>query len=94
MVGLRGGFDDFQYIRRIEPNRAGQDNEFDDIDPALATFNTGNERLVMLELVGQFLLTEARLVPRVHQRPAKCFLSFASDRSRHASHTFRDVASG
>jgi len=72
---------------------AGEDDQFDDVDPALATFNTGHEGLMALKPDGQVLLTEARLDAGVDQCLAECHLSSASDCLCHASHTFCDVAS-
>jgi len=94
VVGLRGGFDDRQNLEGIKANGARQNDQFDDVDPALAAFNARHEGLMALELDRQVLLTEARLDTSVDQRLAECHLPFASDCSRHASHTFCDVASG
>lgn len=94
MVGLRGGFDDRQKFERVKADGARQNDQFDDVDPALAAFKAGNEGLMALELDRQVLLTEARLDAGVDQCLAECHLSRASDCLCHASHTFCDVASG
>lgn len=94
VVGLRGGFDDRQNFERVEPNGPRQNDEFDDVNPALAAFNARHEGLMALELDRQVFLTEARLEARVNQRLAECHMSRASDCLCHASHTFCDVASG
>jgi len=94
VVGLRGGFDDRQNLERVKANRARKNDQFNNVDPALAAFNARHEGLMALEPEAQVLLTEARLDASVNQRLAQSLLSFASDRFRHASHTFRDVASG
>ena len=94
VVGLRGGFDDRQYLEGIKSHCSRQLNEFDDVDPALSAFDTSNERLVMPEFDRQFFLAESRFIPGVDQRLAQSLLTFASDCFRHASHTFCDVASG
>jgi hypothetical protein len=49
VVGLRGGFNNCQYLRRIDPNGPRENNEFDHIDPALPAFKPCNKRLVTLE---------------------------------------------
>ena len=94
MVGLRGGFDDRQNLERVKADGAGEDDQFDDVDPALAAFNARHEGLMALELDRQVFLTESRLDAGVDQCLAECHLSCASDCSRHAPHTFCDVASG
>jgi hypothetical protein len=94
VVGFRGGFDDRQNLEGIKANGARQNDQFDNVDPALTAFNAGNKRLVAFELVSQFSLTKACLNPGVDQRLAECHLSRASDCVCHASHTFCDVASG
>jgi hypothetical protein len=94
MVGLRGSFDDRQNLEWVKANGAGEDNQFDDVDPALATFNARHEGLMALEPDRQLLLPETRLDAGLDESLAKCHLSRASDCSRHASHTFCDVASG
>jgi len=94
VVGLRGGFNDRQNLERVKPDGTGEDDQFDDVDPALATFNAGHEGLMALEPDGQVLLTEARLDAGVDQCLTECHLSRASDCLCHASHTFCDVASG
>ena len=94
VVGLRGGFNDRKNFERVKADGAGQNDQFDDVDPALAAFKTGNKGLVASEPVRQLLLTEARLDAGVDQCLAECHLSRASDCLCHASHTFCDVASG
>ena len=94
VVGFRRGFDNRQYFIFLETDDPGQNREFHDVDASLAAFKTRNERLVPFEFGGQFLLAETRSDPCVDQRPAQSLLSFAPDCSRHASHTFCDVASG
>ena len=94
MVGLRGGFNDRQNLERVKADGARQDDQLDNVDPALTAFKTGNKGLVASEPIRQVFLTKARFDTRVDQRPAECHLSLASDCFRHASHTFCDVASG
>ena len=94
MVGLRGGFDDRQNLEGVKADGAGEDDQFDDVNPALAAFNARHEGLMALEPGRQVFLTEARLDASFDQRLAKRHLSRASDCLCHASHTFCDVASG
>lgn len=94
VVGLRGSFNDRQNLERIKADGAGKDDQFDDIDPALATFDAGHQRLMTVEPIGQFVLPQSRVGSSVDQRLAQGLLPFASDCFRHASHTFCDVASG
>ncbi len=94
VVGLRGGFNDRQNLEGVKADGAGENDQFDDVDPALAAFNSRHEGLMALELDRQILLTEARLDAGVDQCLAECHLSRASDCLCHASHTFCDVASG
>jgi len=70
VVGLRGGFDDRQNLEGVKADGAGEDDQFDNVDPALAAFEARNERLMAFEPVRQFILTEARLDPGVDQGPA------------------------
>jgi hypothetical protein len=94
VVGLRGGFNDRQKLERIKADGTRQNDQFDNVDPALTAFKAGNEGLVASELGRQFILAKACLDPSVDQRLAECHLPFASDCFCHASHTFCDVASG
>ena len=94
VVGLRGGFNDRKNFERVKADGARKDDQLDDVDPALATFNARHKGLMALELDRQVLLTEARLDAGVDQCLAECHLSRASDCLCHASHTFCDVASG
>ena len=94
VVGLRGGFNDRQNLERVKADGARQNDQLDNVDPALTAFKAGNEGLVASELGRQVLLTEARLDAGVDQCLAECHLSSASDCLCHASHTFCDVASG
>ena len=94
MVGLRGCFNDRQNIEGVKADGPGEDDQLDDVDPALTAFNARHEGLMALELDRQVLLTEARLDAGVDQCLAECHLSSASDCFCHASHTFCDVASG
>jgi len=94
VVGLRGGFDDRQNLGGVKADGAGEDDQFDDVDPALAAFNARHEGLMALEPVRQIVLAQACAFTRIDQRLAECHLSLASDCFRHASHTFCDVASG
>ena len=43
VVGLRGGFNDRQNLERVKANGARQNHQFDNVDPALAALNAGNE---------------------------------------------------
>ena len=94
VVGFRGSFDDRQNLERVKTNGAGQDDQFDDVNPALAAFNARHEGLMALEPDRQVLLTEARLDTGFDQGLTECHLSCASKCLCHASHTFCDVASG
>ena len=94
MVGLSGAFNDRQNLEWIKTNGAGEDDQLDNVDPALATFNARHEGLVAPELCRQLFLTETRLDAGLDESLAKCHLSRASDCSRHAPHTSCDVASG
>ena len=94
VVGLRGGFNDRQNFERVKADGARQDDQLDNVDPALTAFKAGNKGLVASELGRQFSLAKACLDPGVDQRLAECHLSRASDCLCHASHTFCDVASG
>ena len=94
MVGLRGGFNDPENLIGVKADGAGEDNQLDDVDPALAALKAGNKGLVASESVCQVFLTKTCFDTGVDQRLAQSLLSFASDCFRHASHTFCDVASG
>lgn len=94
MVGLRGAFNDRQNLEWVKANGAGEDDQFDDVDPALAAFNARHEGLMALELCRQLFLTETCLDAGLDKSLAEGNLSRASDCSRHAPHTFCDVASG
>lgn len=94
MVGLRGAFNDRQNLEWVKANSTGEDDQFDDVDPALAAFNARHEGLMALELCRQLFLTETRLDAGLDKSLAEGNLSRASDCSRHAPHTFCDVASG
>jgi hypothetical protein len=94
VVGLRGGFNDRQNFERVKADGAGQNDQLNNVDPALTAFKTGNKGLVASEPIRQVFLAEARFDARVDQRLAECHLSLASDCLCHASHTFCDVASG
>ena len=94
MIRFCGGFNHCQNLKWVKTNSACQNNQLNNVNPALPTFNTCHEGLVMSEFDRQFFLAEARLNPGVDQRLAQSLLPFASDCFRHASHTFCDVASG
>ena len=94
MVGLRGCLNERQHLGGIKAHGAGEDDQFDDVNPALAALNARHEGLMAIESNCQVLLTEARLDASVDQCLAECHLSRASDCLCHASHTFCDVASG
>ena len=94
VVGLRGGFNDRQNLERVKADGARQDDQLDNVDPALTAFKTGNKGLVASEPIRQVFLTKARFDTGVDQRLTECHLSLASDCLCHASHTFCDVASG
>ena len=94
VVGLRGGFNDRQNLERVKADGARQNDQLDNVDPALTAFKAGNEGLVASELSRQFSLSKACLDSGVDQRLAECHLSRASDCLCHASHTFCNVASG
>lgn len=94
MVGLRGGLNERQNFERIKADGAGEDDQFDDVDPALAAFNARHEGLMALELCRQLFLAETRLDAGIDKSLAEGNLPRASNCSRHAPHTFCDVASG
>ena len=94
VVGLRGGFNDRQNLNRVKADGARQNDQLDNVDPALTALKTGNKGLVASEPVRQVFLTETRLDAGFDQRLAECHLPLASDCLCHASHTFCDVASG
>jgi hypothetical protein len=94
MVGLRGCLNERQHLGGIKAHSAGEDDQFDDVDPALAALNARHEGLMAHELCRQLFLTETRLDAGLDESVAKCHLSLASDRFRHAPHTSCDVASG
>lgn len=94
MVGLRGGFDDRQNLERVKADGTRQNDQLDNVDPALAALKAGNKGLVASESVCQVFLTKTCFDTGVDQRLTKCHLSLASDCFRHASHTSGDVASG
>jgi len=94
VVGLRGGFNDRQNLERVKSDGARQNDQLDNVDPALTAFKAGDEGLVASEPVRQVFLAKARIDASVDQRLAECHLSLASDCLCHASHTFCDVASG
>ena len=94
MVGLRGGFDDRQNLERVKADGTRQNDQLDNVDPALAALKAGNKGLVASESVCQVFLTKTCFDTGVDQRLTECHLSFASDCFCHASHTFCDVASG
>jgi hypothetical protein len=94
VVGLRGGFDDRQYLEGVKSDGTRQLDKLNDVNSALSAFDTGHERLVMPEFDCQFFLAESCFIPGVDQRLAQSLLTFASDCFRHASHTFCDVSSG
>ena len=94
MVGLRGGFNNRQNLEGVKADGAGEHDQLDDVDAALAAFDARHEGLMALEPDRQVFLTEARLDASVDQCLAECHLSSASDCLCHASHTFCDVASG
>jgi len=94
MVGLRGGLNERQHLGGIKAHGAGEDDQLDDVDPALAAFNARHEGLMALELCRQLFLAETRLDAGLDKSLAEGNLSRASDCSRHAPHTFCDVASG
>jgi len=94
VVGLRGGFNDRQNLERVKADGARQNDQLDNVNPALTAFEARHERLMALEPVRQVVLAQACAFTRVDQRLTECHLPFASDCICHASHTFCDVASG
>ena len=94
VVGLRGGFNDRQNLVRVKANGARQNDQLDNVDPALTTLNAGNKGLVAFELRRQLLLAETRILTCINQRTDERQLAICSDCFCHASHTFCDVASG
>ena len=88
MVGFCGGFNDRQNLERVKTDGAGKHDQFDDVDPALATFDACNKGLMALKPDRQVSLTEAHLDARIDQRLTKGHLSCASDCFCHALHAF------
>ncbi len=43
VVGLRGGFDDRQYLERVKSNGTGQCDELNNVNPTLSAFDTRHE---------------------------------------------------
>lgn len=94
MAGLRGGLNERQNLERVKADRAGKDDQFNDVDPALAALDARHEGLVAMKPDCQVRLTDARLDTGIDQGLTKGHLSLTSDCFCHASRTFRDVANG
>jgi len=64
-----------QYLDRVGPDRPHDPQEFDDVDPALATFVFGHERLGLFQAFGEVMLGEAgTLAGSDHQLAKGCLL--------------------
>jgi len=84
-VALPGrGISSCQQGRDVSPKRTGQNNQLDDINPALAAFNPSNKRLMTFQSASQLCLRKARSFASVRQRSAQRFVPFTSDRLCHA----------
>lgn len=70
MIWLGRPRDLLQDHGRHNTDRTGKNHQFNDIDPALATLDPGNQRLMALEALGQSSLRQARGFPGVDQRLA------------------------
>jgi hypothetical protein len=68
MVGLRGGFNDRQNLERVKTDGTRQNDQLDNVDPALAALKAGNEGLVASEPICQLFLTKARQSPSMKRR--------------------------
>lgn len=60
----------FQDHRRHDTDRAGKDHQLNDINPALATLDPGNQRLMALKALGYSSLGQTCRFPGVDQRLA------------------------
>jgi hypothetical protein len=60
----------FQDHRRYNTDRAGKHHQLNDVDPALATFDPGNQRLMALKALSHSSLRQACHFPGVDQRLA------------------------
>lgn len=70
MIWLRRVRDLLQDHRRHNTDRAGKDHQLNDINPALATLDPGNQRLMALKALGHSSLRQACRFPGVNQRLA------------------------
>jgi len=94
VVGLRGGFDNRLNLERFKTDGTRQNDQLDNVDPALATLKACKKGLVASEPICQVFLTKASFDTGVDQRLTKCHLSLASDCFRHARHARCDIARG
>ena len=60
--------DPLQDHGRRNTDRAGKDHQLNDINPALATLDPGNQRLMALKALGHSSLGQACRFPSVDQR--------------------------
>jgi len=60
----------FQDRRRHHTNRAGKHHQLNNVDPAFATLDPGNQRLMALKALSHSSLRQARRFPSVDQRLA------------------------
>lgn len=67
----------------VRLKRSSQDNQLNDINPALAALNPRNKGLMTLQSVSQLGLRETRSFAGVRQRLAQCFVPITSDRLCH-----------
>lgn len=67
MIWLSCIYDLLQDHRRHNTDRAGKDHQLNDINPALATLDPGNQRLMALEALGHSSLRQACRFPGVDQ---------------------------
>jgi len=60
----------FQDHRRYNTDCTGQNHQLNDVDPALATLDPGNQRLMALKALSHSSLRQACRFPSVDQRLA------------------------
>lgn len=70
MIWLSRTRDLLQDQGRRNTDRTGKNHQLNDVDPALATLDSGNQRLMALKTLGQSSLSQARHLPGVDQRLA------------------------
>ncbi len=68
----------------VGPKRTGQNNQLDDINPPLTTFNTRNKRLMTFQSASQLGLRKTSSFAGVRQCSAQRLMPFTSNRLCHA----------